>query len=200
MSVEAADLTTLLSRSPNHSRPTGLHELKQLHPFFLPLSTANAHAASRHAWKSHDKTGPSLPERMSGGWNHISPPQSGGERHSDHKHKVMKRHYDSVRERERQRYGIKGWVCPRDLDCGPSVCDKQKGIFTLTDERRVASVRAAVTVCRLQDCMSYCMENTGAFRGHGLPELFFFFHSGSNQEMFLDEWSGLTHLSLSLKK
>ena len=207
MSVEAADLTALLSQSPNHSRPTGSHELKQLRPFFFfpPLSSANAHAASRHAWKSHDKTGPSLPKRMSGGWNRMSPPQSGGERHSDHKHKVMKRHYDSVRERERQRYSIKGWVCPRDLDCGPSVCDEQKGIFTLTDECRVSSVRAAVTVWRLQNCMSYCMESTGAFRGHRLPELFFFclFFFLTLEVIgrcFFDEWSGLTHLSLSLKK
>ena len=138
MSVEAADLTALLSQSPNHSRPTGSHELKQLRPFFfLPLSSANAHAASRHAWKSHDKTGPSLPKRMSGGWNRMSPPQSGGERHSDHKHKVMKRHYDSVREREAE-IQHKGMGLSERSGLRPLCVRRTEGDFH--SDRRVQSV------------------------------------------------------------
>ena len=206
MSVEAADLTALLSQSPNHSRPTGSHELKQLRPFFffclflLPTPTRPPDMPGNHmtrqgprslrgclgaetAWARHRVVVSATPITNTKWWKGTM----------------------TAWERERQRYSIKGWVCPRDLDCGPSVCDEQKGIFTLTDECRVSSVRAAVTVWRLQNCMSYCMESTGAFRGHRLPELFFFclFFFLTLEVIgrcFFDEWSGLTHLSLSLKK
>lgn len=129
-SVEAAKLTTFLHKAWTTADPWGawVNWVAPFSSFPLPTPTMPPDRPGNHVTRQG-------PHSLRGclGAKTTSARQSGGEHHSDHKHKVMKRRYDSVRERKTDT-AWRGWFV-REIWTAASLCvRKTEGDFYCVEQ------------------------------------------------------------------